>query len=613
MKRSILFALLAVFLFHTMSSHASQQAAKAKIEGVVVRLGTGEPVPRARVTLTQGRGAVPASAAAPAQPQRGAAVQPKTIPAVVTDDLGRFTFQELDEGSFTLQILANGYVSLNYGQRYTGGPGTPIALTAGQDLKNLAISLTPAGNISGRITDRSDQPLANVPMQLMRYSYDSQGQRSYQSVGTAKTDDRGEYRIYWVTPGRYFLLAGSPGIGANPLLALLTMIEGGDSTSANAVPVPLGYAFYPGVSDIGSARTIDLRPGSDLDSVNLTLTSRPPTYRIRGRVIDSRTGQPPPRASVWASSRAAGVGNSQALEEISRELPINNYNSSTGAFEIRDLLPGSYLVMANAQDPPAPAAGRGVAVQPPVASTGSILTTVADANVDGVLVTTAPAASVSGRVRTDNSQQVGVTPDRVRVQLISRNPTSSNLAGSYGTVTASPAADGAFRFVNVALGDYRLGFQALGGARGTPGGGTAYLKEARLDGADVLNAPLRISGSMAGTLDIVLGATSSQLSGIVSDQKSQPVSVVQVVLIPDRTRERIDLYRIATTDINGRFSLFGVIPGDYRVFSWDGLEPNGWFDPDLQAQSATGGTAVHVTDTSTEMIEVKMIPKEVGR
>jgi len=610
MRRSILFALLAVSLFQ-ITNRASQQAVKARIEGVVVRLGTGEPVARARVTLTST--AREAALPAPANsPQRGVPAPPKTVPPAVTDDLGRFTFLDLDEGSFTLQILANGYVSLNYGQRFTNGPGTPITLTAGQDLKNLAITLTPASNISGRVTDRSDQPLVNVPVQLLRYSYDSQGQRSFQPVGATKTNDRGEYRIYWITPGRYYLMAGTPGLGTSPFMAMMTMIAGGDATSANEVPVPLAYAYYPGVLDFSFARVIELRPGIDVDSTNLTLTAKPQTYRIRGRIVDSRTGQPPARARVAASSRSPGMAGNLLLDQISMDL-INNYNATSGTFEIRDLLPGSYSVTIIAQDPaPASAAARGGGVPPPGLANSTVAVSISDADVEGLVVTVSPASTLAGRIRSDASQQLPVPPDRMRLQLVARNSQSPIPVPANAANIASPAADGSFRFANVAAGDYRVNLIAQGGARGGAGG-AVYLKEVRLDGADVLNSALRISGSMSGTLDIVVGLTNGQISGTVLDRRSQPLPVMQVVLVPYRARDRIELYRTANTDGNGRFLIAGITPGDYKVLSWEGMEPYSWFDPDLMSQWDANGTVIHVTESSTEMIEVKLIPKEGGQ
>ncbi len=104
-----------------------------------------------------------------------------------------------------------------------------------------------------------------------------------------------------------------------------------------------------------------------------------------------------------------------------------------------------------------------------------------------------------------------------------------------------------------------------------------------------------------------------RLSGTLTDRRSQPVPVTQVVLIPDRSRDRTELYRTANTDENGRFNFIGITPGDYKVFSWDGLEPYGWFDPDVMAQSETKGVSVRVTDSSSEMIDVKLIPREVAQ
>jgi hypothetical protein len=614
MTRSILFASFAALLLYFTAAFASQQAPKARIEGSIVRQGTGAPLARARVTLSRsGRGAAPTVAAPTAPGARGAVTAPKPIAPVTTDDQGKFSFQDLDEGPYTLQVLANGYVSLNFGQRYPGGPGSPITLKAGQEMKDITIDLVPTGNISGRVRDRSDQPLANIPVQLMRYSYDSQGQRNYQSVGSAKTNDRGEYRIYWITPGRYYLMAGSAASSSNPLLGMLAMLDG-NSSNANELPMNLGFTFYPGVDDIASARAIDLSPGAELDSVNLTLSQRPPTHHIRGRVIDSRTGKPPAKAQVVSTTQTPGLAVNSVVDLVAMQLPTNNYNSSTGTFEIRDLLPGAYIVRALVQDPaPTAAAGRD-GPQPPATSSGLVAVSVGDSDVENVVVTVIPAGTIAGRIRVDGQQQ-SVTPDRLRLQLISRSPVSPALASTNiarSTFTAAAASDFTFKFANISVGDYRLTVQGQGavaaGAR--PGSNAIYIKEARFDGTDVLNGPLRISGTASGTLDILLGIGGGQVSGTLTDRRSQPVPVTQVILVPDRYRDRPELYRVVNTDENGHFNLVGVTPGDYKLFSWDGLEPNAWFDPDVMAQSETKGVPVRVTDTSSETFDVKLIAKD---
>jgi hypothetical protein len=296
------------------------------------------------------------------------------------------------------------------------------------------------------------------------------------------------------------------------------------------------------------------------------------------------------------------------------QLPTNNYNSNNGTFEIRDLLPGAYVVSALVQDPaPAAAAGRGAVLQANM-SGGLTAVDVGDSDADGVVVTVVPAGPVAGRIRVDGQQQ-SVTPDRLRLQLIFQNSGAPSLASSIpgrSIVSATPAADFTFRFGNVSVGDYRVTVQGQGavaaGAR--PGSNAVYIKEARFDGADVLNGPLRISGTASGTLDILIGVGGGQVTGTLTDRRSQPVPVTQVVLIPDRARDRTELYRTVNTDGSGRFNMTGITPGDYKVFSWDGLEPYGWFDPDVMAQSETKGVSVRVTDSSSEMIDVKLIAKD---
>jgi len=408
-------------------------------------------------------------------------------------------------------------------------------------------------------------------------------------------------------------MAGSSASSSNPLLGMLAMLDG-NSSNANELPVNLGFTFYPGVDDIASARAIDLSPGAELDSVNLTLSQRPPTHHIRGRVIDSRTGQPPAKAQVVSTTQTPGLAVNSAVDLVAMQLPTNNYNSSTGTFEIRDLLPGAYIVRALVQDPaPAAAAGRD-GPQPPATSSGLVAVSVGDSDVENVVVTVIPAGTIAGRIRVDGQQQ-SVTPDRLRLQLISRNPVSPSLGPTSlgrSTFGAAAASDFTFKFSNMSVGDYRLTVQGQGavaaGAR--PGSNAVYIKEARFDGTDVLNGPLRISGTASGTLDILLGIGGGQVSGTLTDKRSQPVPVTQVILIPDRYRDRPELYRVVNTDENGHFNLVGVTPGDYKLFSWDGLEPNAWFDPDVMAQSETKGVPVRVTDTSSETFDVKLIAKD---
>jgi hypothetical protein len=125
---------------------------------------------------------------------------------------------------------------------------------------------------------------------------------------------------------------------------------------------------------------------------------------------------------------------------------------------------------------------------------------------------------------------------------------------------------------------------------------------------DVLNQPWVIGNSIRGNLDVVLSSGAAQIEGTVVDARSQPVPSLQAVLIPDQDRSRTELIKSAVTDQNGRFTLRGVSPGNYKIFAWEGLESNAYFDPEVLRQYEQQGKAVRVGEGEKITAEVKMIP-----
>jgi uncharacterized surface anchored protein len=160
--------------------------------------------------------------------------------------------------------------------------------------------------------------------------------------------------------------------------------------------------------------------------------------------------------------------------------------------------------------------------------------------------------------------------------------------------------DGTFKIDNVSPGEYRVSAAAL-----PPG---YYVKEARLDQTDVLDQPMRFSGTVSGPLDVVVSANGGQIEGNVVNDKQKPMPGIQAVLIPAQGISRIDLYKTAGTDNNGRFTMRGIPPGDYKVFAWEALEQNAWFDSDLLRQYEQKGKFMHIAEGAKEIVEVKVIP-----
>jgi hypothetical protein len=67
------------------------------------------------------------------------------------------------------------------------------------------------------------------------------------------------------------------------------------------------------------------------------------------------------------------------------------------------------------------------------------------------------------------------------------------------------------------------------------------------------------------------------------------------------------LYKTATTDQSGRFSMRGIAPGDYKLFAWEALENFGYFDPDVLRRSEALGKAVQLSEGSKLVAETRVI------
>jgi hypothetical protein len=92
----------------------------------------------------------------------------------------------------------------NMGQRYPGGASSTLVLTPGQRAMGLRIAMTRAGVISGHITDRG-QPIGQADVLAMKAIY-TEGQLSLTPVLSIRADDLGEYHLFWIPPGRYYVV-----------------------------------------------------------------------------------------------------------------------------------------------------------------------------------------------------------------------------------------------------------------------------------------------------------------------------------------------------------------------------------------------------------------------
>jgi hypothetical protein len=578
-------------------SQQTPQSAAASIEGIVTRLDTGALVVGAQVTLTALNplaaavlgGADPATILAAQAAQPVPQTPPPQIPPINTDSEGKFVFKNLAGGFYNIVAVANGFVRQQYGQRSVNGQGTPFVLAANQNMKDMALRLTPAGTVSGRIVDENGQPALGIPVQILRAAYNVTG-RVYQAVGTAAADDRGQYRLFGVPPGKYYLNIGNPP-GPQRLVAPTGGLIGQPGGTVYA------FSYFPGVADVSQAVMIEVKSAQEV-SFDMT-ARRQQMYRVRGTLLDSRTAQPP-------------AGNVQVL--LAYRLPTGgggsfssgrNYDPATGKFELLNVIPGQYFVEARIQEAQPGPISSAVQIEERIAAQamqpiGRTPITVSNADVEDVAVTLTTAVTLPGKVAVEGQALSTLTGiDRMRVTIRAARGGIPEAAAGQQPAPGIVGADGSFQVAGLREGEYIAAVNVA-----SPG---FYVKSIQYGGSDILNNSFKFSGSASGSVDVILRPGPARVSGIVSDARSQVVSGIQTVLVPEQ-RNRTDLYRTATTDATGRFNFTNVPPGQYRIFSWEAFESGMQFDPDLLKKSEQQGRLIQVAEASDQNLDVKIIP-----
>jgi len=586
--------------------------AKARIEGIVVSAGTGEPLAGAQLTVTSAgvvadftrrTGEIITDEQAFAEGFRAGTQISAPNPLPATDAQGRFNIENLNAGSYRISVVAGGYVRQEYGARLPGLSGSVITLTAGQSVKELMIRMTPTSTISGLVRNQAGKPAVDVPVQLLRATFNVSGQRVTQIVATSRTDDRGEYRLYWVAPGKYFLSAGtSSSVGPRGGGAVTSR-----PTADNAPTATYTMTFYPGVPDLTAATTIDVIPDTPVTAD--FIVSERTLYRVSGRVIDSSTGKPPASVQLSLVYRNFAGGTDSFASGSS-------YDAVTGNFEMRNVSPGTLNVQATinqvvSSGPGAPlpdgvpriATATGTQIfsavySSTIVASGRAPVTVTNADVTGVVINVIPAVSIKGKLTVDGPSQAASLAS-LRVQL--RRSINGVITSETQIPMVSPiAADGTFLVNGVMPGEYRFTL--------APTQANYYIKEVRFGGAEALNTPINISAGATEMLEVVLSPRVSEVEGTITDGKGQPVEGVQAVLVPDAHRDRFELFRAVTSGANGHFTIRGVPPGDYKVFAWESIESYGYFDPDLLRRDESKSQRIKVQESDKITVSVKMIP-----
>ena len=547
----------------------------ALIGGIVT--SDGRPLRRALVTLS------------------GSAVTGSV--QVTTDDSGRFAFPDLPAGRYTITAEKPAYVRAYYGSKLVGrGPGTPIALTEGQRLTDVAIALLRGAVIEGTVFDENDVPMADAQISVYQPVLVNGERKLVNPPGSqwTTTDDRGIYRVYGLAPGEYTVRAG----GGNPrgetglttpaeINAALRELQGsspGAAVQPGAGPprVSRTGAYFPGVTDAALAEFFTLAAGQERTGVDLRSPLVRPT-RLEGTAVGP-TGQPL-RAVMIGLANASTGGMYMSLGGIRPQ--------EDGRFRVVSVTPGRYLFFGRGKE------GGGSTGDPsllPLWTSAEV--TVNEQDFLDLVLQFLPGTSVSGRLAFRGSQ---TPPDRTKIRLaLAAVPTIAGTAVSPPAM--SPQADGSFAFTNVAPGKYRL---ALTGA------GSWSLRSAIVNGRDTLDQPLEVPpGQDVSDVAVTLTDQPAEISGIVLDQLGRPTPEYAIVVFStDRAHWSTAPRRVSgvvKAGSDGRFTVTGLPPGEYFLTVLTDPDPSQLRDPSFLEPLAASAIRITLGEGEKKAQDVKL-------
>lgn len=229
-------------------SAAGQTSAGYPVEGMVVNAVSGEPVRNALVWIAFAS-------------ERS---------SLLTGPEGKFHFDNVPPGALRITVQKPGFFS--EAQLIEGGR-LSAALQVGPDMPPVILKLVPEGVIFGRITDASGESAEELPVKVF-YGAIVDGTANWQQQFGVQTNSDGDYRIFELRPGVYYLSAGR-----------------------------FTSTFYPGVRDIDSATPIRVAPGQQIRAdfqlqpaafyqITGTITGLPPGTSANTEMISSNFGGP---------------------------------------------------------------------------------------------------------------------------------------------------------------------------------------------------------------------------------------------------------------------------------------------------------------------------------
>jgi hypothetical protein len=517
----------------------------ASIDGIVTSLPSTEPLKGAHIELTRPR-------------------EYRPLYGAMSDGTGHFPIEKIEPGIYQIRVNKAGYSS----------PDRPcstldihdedvITIVAGQNLSKMKFQLFAPGAITGHVFDSSGDPVTGAEIGAYVVTV-LRGHRTLARVGQSRTDDRGQFRLFHLEPGQYFLRLDDD-------LQLRDQLE--EPTDALK---RMGFRpiLYPDTFELDRSTSFTVHAGQEISGVDFTSHSTE-VMRITGKVVNGLTNVPIEAGNLAALRLEAGIRDHRQL--ITSE-------SQEEEFEISNLMPGRYLISSMTWNPPDRRVWLGFQ---------EIELRESDL---ALSIRVFPSREVSGRVEIQQNDKI----DFRRLQVDLRPHSDVN----DGTVYARVNPDGTFLISDVGQDIYEVAVHGL-----PP---SYYLKTAFWGSVELVDGRLKIGdASDPQPLILKLGKPAAEVQGQVQTTNGKVACSAQVVLAPEGGGAADEDRFVETgTDQNGNYSFKDIVPGDYRLFAWDQNSPVAYLERGSLEQYESQGAAIHLKPEDHLTAPLKLIPVE---
>lgn len=369
------------------------------------------------------------------------------------------------------------------------------------------------------------------------------------------TDDRGEYRIFGLAPGTYYLAAS----------------YGSFAPGRSDDRVAYATTYYPGSPSVAAAGSLRVA-ADEVTSADFAL-SRVRLAEIRGRVVNSFGESDSARLNL----RPVAAGH--AIEAGGRPISVE----PGGVFTIRGVAAGDYRLQATTSSQ-----GR-------LAELAVVRVTVGGADISNLVVVTAPTATASGQFVMEGAN--GDETDGLFVAAMPTDVASANASGGAGGLANR---SGGFALAGI------VGPHVLRLNRPPPG---VWVKSITINDRDATDVPYDFQAGESASVDIVVTRRMAGVSGTVRDSDGRSTSDASVIVFSTDERRwgpHTRAIATATPEADGTFSVQGLPPGEYAVIAVPPLEAGEEGDPERLSTWLSSARRATLTDAAVSGVALTL-------